>query len=337
MKLVALATLFAFVTGTTASYNQRHATLINVTAPGTRIAPQIGGRGPGHDCNRGFNPDCGVLPGQLVTPLDFVLSPERFAFVADAGYDYVPPYQGPGPDPGTVRNDTRLIRVDLTDPTKEPETLSFCGQWRAVEYDTKRARVVALRFTTVPSQYGPGHEDDLAAEVVSFAADAPAVHASSTCAPGFDKDPGLKGKVIARKGLSHDVFLAPASIVLQNDQVLVGDQLKACVLAFPLDGSFGSHTAGKAVAGTCNHGYPQGSAGAGLGPSGRPAGKRLKQADTSFDQDYTMFLGPKGKDLYVLDVNVETINYGPQPKAATNYKTVSINAPVVIPQRTFLD
>ena len=50
-----------------------------------------------------------------------------------------------------------------------------------------------------------------------------------------------------------------------------------------------------------------------------------------------MFLGPKGKDLYVLDVNVETINYGPQPKAATNYKTVSINAPVVIPQRTFLD
>ena len=39
-----------------------------------------------------------MLPGQLVTPLDFVLSPERFAFVADAGYDYVPPYQGPGPD-----------------------------------------------------------------------------------------------------------------------------------------------------------------------------------------------------------------------------------------------
>ena len=96
----AVTILAAFAVPCFAAYNQRHAQLLNVSLPGTRIAASIGGRGPGHDCNRGFNPDCATLPGQLVQPLDFALSPDgRYAFVADAGYDYVPPYQGPGPSP----------------------------------------------------------------------------------------------------------------------------------------------------------------------------------------------------------------------------------------------
>ena len=67
-----------------------------------------------------------------------------------------------------------------------------------------------------------------------------------TCSAKFDTNPSLKGRTIARKGLLQDAIQPASTMYLlgeskeASNSVLVSDQNQYCVLAYPLDGSFGS-------------------------------------------------------------------------------------------------
>ena len=307
-----------------------------------KVLAGIGGAGGTTHCYRELNRlDCSVLPRQLIGAVDFAMDPTgRHLFVATGGLDdigeCIDKYEKPCAEVGIHDNSSRLVYFDLKKPKAEPITLSYCGPWKKVEYDAARKQVIALRHANAVSDvpgthYGP--------EVVAFDATAikPATDAHSSkcyvktplgggdttcaCASGWDPS-NLGGKVIGRNGLQTDAIMPAATIALLGDEVLVGDQNQHCVVAFPLDGSAGAKTMGKAVAGTCGKSCGrQGCADIGSKPV--PAGKRLGDGSYGNGLTYELFTTPDGR-LQLHDMNVETIDYGSHPKAATNFKTAPV-------------
>ena len=327
-----------------------HAVLNNVSR-GT-ILSGIGGMGSSVDCSRYFNPDCSTLPVQMVGAVDFALDPTgRYLYIATMGLDSVgscvaaevekdapSKYTSPCLKIGVHDNSSRLIRFDLH-TRAEPTTLSYCGPWRAVEYDAKRRQVIALRHADFNE--GEGHGRSILAEVVAFDADVapardermtscrlyPGIGVNQTCACSYDKhgsDPSnLNGKVIGRGGLERDVHLPAATMTLLGNEVLVGDQNNYCVRAFPLDGSAGSTGKGRDAAGTCGKSCGQQGC-ASVGKTPVPAGKLLGTGDYGHDLTYELFTTPDGR-LYLQNMNTETIDYGRKPEGRTQYKTVPID------------
>lgn len=322
--------------------HRKHDSLLNVSN-GTLITG-IGGYGGKTKCDRVYNLDCSTLPRQMVGAVDFAMDEEgRYLFVATTGLDYIG--ECPITDQPSCRNasavgvhdnSSRLLRFDLHTRT-EPVTLSYCGPWKQVKYDTTRRQVIALRHTFTPNH--PQGEET--AEIVAFDADAaPAVDANSTscanvvpiggggitcaCASRNAPDPtNLNGKVIGRAGLRRDNILAAATMTLLDDRVLVGDQNDYCVVAFPLNGSAGKTTKGEPVAGTCGHSCgSQGCASIGSPPV--KAGRKLGDGTYGRDLVYELFKSPDGR-LLLHDMNTETIDYGKAPKAEKEYITVPID------------
>ena len=325
---------------------------VNITT-GAVVPGVGGGGGGGTSCSRGGSSavDCGVDPRQLVGARDFALGPNgRHLYVATTGYESIGEYDD---DHTAVHdNSSRLVAFDLGDPTAAPVTLSYCGPWVAVEFDAKRGQVVALRHANLKDDE---HGTHYAAEVVAFdvnrarpARDAhtkqcynsvpnPSPQDSCGCAMGLDPDT-LNGRVIGRNGIKKDGILPAATMTLQGDNVLVGDQNQFCVLAFPLDGSAGKTIPGKPVAGTC--GKSCGAQGcASIGFPSVPAGKKLGDGDYGAGGlVYKMFKAP-GDELLLQDMNTETVDYGKAPKAQTKFTTVPVQprgsslyfAPVIDP------
>ena len=309
--------------------------LIDV-AKGTRV-PGLGGLGNSStNCQRWATPSCSTLPRQLIGAVDYALEPGgRYIFVATTGLDTIGQCDDPQCKGVAVHdNSHRLLRFDLQRTEAEPVTLSYCGPWKAVEYDAKRKQVIALRHVDLGADV---HGTNYAAEVVAFDAGAaaaadtrnatscsvyPGIDVKQTCACAKGLDPnGLNGRVIGRAGLKKDGILPAATMALLGDSVLVGDQNDFCVRAFPLDGSAGSASEGKPVAGTC--GKSCGHQGCGdIGSKPSPAGKLL--GDGKLGTVYVMFKTPEGK-LLLQDMNTETIDYGSAPKAATQYITAPVD------------
>jgi len=304
--------------------------LLNVSA-GTLIKG-LGGIGGSTTCSRWKNLGCSTKPRQLIGAVDFALDESgRHLYVATTGLDYIEGCQDPEcfNNTHTHDNSSRLLHFDLQ-TQGEPVTMSYCGPWKQVKYDSKRRQVVALRHTSMSGKNS--------AEVVAFDAHgAPATDANSkscavypgigitatcACAKGLDVA-NLNGKVIGRAGLQKDGILPAATMTLLGDDVLVGDQNNYCIVAFPLEGSAGTDTKGTPVAGTC--GKSCGSQGcASIGSPPVKAGKRLGDGSHGMDLTYGLFSTPDGR-LLLHDMNTETIDYGRSPKAETEYMTVPID------------
>ena len=292
--------------------------LLNVTQG--HLLPNIGGHGGGGFCQKwksGTN--CNAAFNQLIKPQDFDLDPtEQYLFVADAGYDEAS--YGTG-------NSSRLLRFDLKNPEKGPSIISHCGQFKRVKYDAPRNQLVVLRITkwnTLGQQHG-------GTEILRF--DPMETEAEDVvCAAKFDTNPSLKGKTIARKGLVQDAILPASTMYLLGESkearnsVLVGDQNQYCVLAYPLDGSFGSKKAGIPVAGTCGK---SAEVGVPVDTNGK-AGSVLSLSN--YQLEYVMF--PSANDpakpgelpstVMLHDMNHGTIDLGNSPKAKTNFKMIPI-------------
>ena len=316
-----------------------------VSVSGGTLIAGIGGVGGSTTCDRVFNLDCSTLPRQLIGAVDFATDPTgRHVFVATTGLDYIgecptqkgyPKWCRNASTIGVHDNSSRLLHFDLH-TRAEPVTLSFCGPWHQVKYDAKRQQVIALRHASTPE---PGHPTQQIAEVVAFAANAapasdvratecnnapPIGGGNATCACPAGLDPAnMNGNVIGRAGLLKDGIAPALTMTLLDDQVLVGDQNNYCVVAFPLDGTSGTATRGKPVAGTCGHSCGrQGCASIGTPPV--KAGKELGDGIYGSGLRYELFNSPDGR-LFLHDMNTETIDYGKAPKAETNYLTVPVD------------
>lgn len=314
----------------------QHGKLLNVS--GGTLIKGIGGIGGDKYCSRSFNSDCSTLPRQLIAATDFALDPTgRHLYVATQGLDDVGECSAPDcADHGVHDNSSRLIKFDLQRPDKEPVTMSYCGPFKQVKYDAKRNQVVALRHALTPD----GRlQTTTTAEVVAFdahgdpAVDAketdcnlyPGIGVKQTCACAKGLDPKMNGKVIGRAGLVADGILPAATMTIQGENVLVGDQNQFCVLAYPLDGSAGKQTKGTPVGGTC--GKSCGEQGCASIEGVHKAGKHLGDGSFGNGLRYELFNSLDGK-LLLHDNNQETIDYGKSPKAETNYLTVPIQPPV---------
>ena len=113
-----------------------------------------------------------------------------------------------------------------------------------------------------------------------------------------------------------------------SNSVLVSDQNQYCVLAYPLDGSFGSTKPGVPVAGTCGKGS---KIGVPVDTNGK-AGKVL--SISNYQLEYVMY--PSASDTYkqgdlpttvmLHDMNHGTIDMDTSPKAQTDFTMVPINS-----------
>ena len=144
--------------------------LINITAG--KFLPGIGGVGGETNCRRSANaPDCATKPRQLVGARDFAVDPSgRYLYVATAGLDSIEPCIDGEQCVATHDTSSRLVAFDMQNPESEPVTLSFCGPWKAVEYDAEREQVVALRHPNLKDDVYGTH---VGAEVVAFDAKTP--------------------------------------------------------------------------------------------------------------------------------------------------------------------
>ena len=292
--------------------------LLNV--PQGRLLPGIGGYGGGGFCQKWKSgKQCDASVHQLINPVDFDTDPsEQYLYVADQGYDIAA--YGTG-------NSSRLLRFDLKNPEAGPVIMSHCGQFVRVKYDAERKQVIVLRRTIWND--GIGHQTG-GTEILRFhPMDEEAQ--GTTCVAKFDKNPSLKGRTIGRKGLLPDLHSASTMFLLgnsklANNSVLVGDENQYCVLAYPLDGSYGSTIKGIPVAGTCGKGS---DIGVPISTEGK-AGKVLSTSD--YHLYYHMF--PSANDgssagelpttVALHDMNHGTIDLGDAPQAKKNFPMVPI-------------
>ena len=294
--------------------------LLNVSEG--RLLPNIGGHGAGAFCEKWRSgPNCDAALNQLIRPQDFDLdSTGQYLFVADSGYDEAA--YGTG-------NSSRLLRFDLKNPSRGPSVISHCGQFKRVKYDAPRNQLVVLRITKWNS---PGKQHG-ATEILRFDP-MESEPEGVTCSAKFDTNPSLKGRTIARKGLLQDAIQPASTMYLlgeskkASNSVLVSDQNQYCVLAYPLDGSFGSTKPGVPVAGTCGKGS---KIGVPVDTNGK-AGKVL--SISNYQLEYVMY--PSASDTYkqgdlpttvmLHDMNHGTIDMDMSPKAQTDFTMVPIDS-----------
>jgi hypothetical protein len=297
--------------------------LLNVSTG--RLLPNIGGRGGGGHCQPWKSgKECNSLPEQLTNPIDFDVDPSfTYLYVADQGYDVSAPLGR--------SNSSRIMRYNLKDPNQKPVVISHCGQFVRVKYDASRNQLLALRITQWPVQ-GGGRTTG-GTEILRFdpMEEEPA---GTVCHAKFDTNPTLKNRVIGRKGLMKTLHPARTMFLLGNSEtvrnsVLVGDQEQNCVLAYPLNGSFGSNVHGIPVAGTCGKGS---DVGVPVDTDGK-AGKVLSQSP--YGLVYGMF--PSASDgarkagdlpttVSLHDMNHGTIDMGGSPEASHNFPMVPIQS-----------
>merc|ERR1711907_832249 len=157
---------------------------------------------------------------------------------------------------------------------------------------------------------------------------------NTDCHAKFDTNPTLHNKVIGRKGIQQTLHPARTMFLLGNSEtvrnsVLVGDQEQNCVLAYPLNGSFGTEFPGIPVAGTCGEGVDVGV------PTDTDGKAGEKLSTSSYGLMYHMF--PSASDgarkagdlpttVSLHDMNHGTIDMGGSPQSSHNFPMVPINS-----------